>query len=164
MIIVSNTTPLHYIIQIGETRVLKDLFGRIIIPEAVHAEMQHEKTPPAVKDWIAAHPSWLKVRRSDASFVSPRKKLGDGERATIALAIELSANALLMDDRDGIKEARDHDLLVVTTLGVLEKASQKGLIDFRRAVERLSKTNFRMPPLEVIEDMLREAASEDQAD
>ena len=56
MIIVSNTTPLHYLIQIDETRVLKDLFGRIIIPEAVHAEMQHEKTPPAVKDWIAAHP------------------------------------------------------------------------------------------------------------
>jgi len=68
MIIVSDTSPLHYLIQIDETHILKDLFGRVIIPEAVNAEMQREKTPSEVRNWITTHPSWLEVRRSDTSL------------------------------------------------------------------------------------------------
>ena len=57
MIIVSDTTPLHYLIQIDATRILRDLFGHVIIPKAVHAEMQQEKTPPEVRNWMALPPS-----------------------------------------------------------------------------------------------------------
>lgn len=45
MIIVSDTTPLHYLISIDKAELLTDLFGKILIPEAVFAEMSHERTP-----------------------------------------------------------------------------------------------------------------------
>lgn len=155
MIIVSNTTPIHYLIQIGEIDVLQKLFGQIIIPQAVFSEMQREGTPRGVKEWITARPPWLEVRSAHQLLFTPQKKLGDGEREAIALALELSAAALLMDDRDGLKEARRNNVTVITTLNILEAGSQRGLLDLPTALDILAKgTNFRLPPAAVIKEML----------
>ena len=70
--------------------------------------------------------------------------LGLGERAAIALAEELSADALLIDDRDGRREAARRRLPVLGTLRVLADAAEQGLIDLRAALERLTLTNFRV--------------------
>ena len=96
MIVVSDTTPIHYLIQIGEIDILRELFGQVIIPHAVFDEMQREKTPQEVKAWIDARPTWLEVRQTDRSIFIPKKKLGDGERDALALAKELHADAVLM--------------------------------------------------------------------
>ena len=61
MIVVSDTTPIHYLILIEEIDILRDLFGRVIIPQAVFDDMQREKTPQEVKAWIAAPPIWLEM-------------------------------------------------------------------------------------------------------
>ena len=157
MRVVSDTTPIHYLIQIGEIDILRELFGQVIIPQAVFDEMQQEKTPQEVKAWIDAHPAWLEVRQADRSILIPKKKLGDGEREALALAKELHADAVLMDDRDGITEAHRNSITTYPTITILRKAAQEKLLNLPEAIERLSsQTNFRLPPCQVIEKLLQE--------
>jgi len=69
--------------------------------------------------------------------------LGAGEVEAIALALQLKADALLMDDRAGRQEERRRGLSVLGTLGVLATAGRRGLTDVPAAVARLRQTNFR---------------------
>jgi predicted nucleic acid-binding protein len=48
MAVVSDTSSLNYLILIRQVGLLLDLFGRVIIPEAVFQELQDEKTPNEV--------------------------------------------------------------------------------------------------------------------
>ncbi len=155
MIIVSDTTPLHYLIVVKRAELLATLFGAIIIPEAVFTEMAHAKTPLIVREWIAAPPAWVQVKRASPSISAQVKNLGRGETEAIALALEHSADALLMDDRKAIREARKNNLTVLTTLAILELAAIKGLIDFPEVLHELAQTNFRLPPDEIVEEFLR---------
>jgi predicted nucleic acid-binding protein len=124
MIIVSDTTPLRYLIEIDEIYVLEKLFGEVIIPEKVAEELQRPKTPQRVKDWMQARPAWLKVRTADVSLLIPVKKIGDGEREALALALELKADVVLMDDKDAAAEAQRHRILTIPTLRFLSKPPQ----------------------------------------
>lgn len=154
MIVISDTSPINYLILIGEIEILEKLFTRIVVPQAVFRELQHTKTPQPVKDWIANAPSWLEVKQADASLFTPSKKIGDGEREAIALAIELRADAVLIDDRDGTLEARRQSLIAVGTVNLLERAAEKGLLDLPETLERLSHTSFRLPHSEILDAML----------
>jgi predicted nucleic acid-binding protein len=103
---------------------------------------------PALFDkWIADPPAWLHVheapsRQSDHASV---EGLDEGEAAAIALAILIDADLLLMDDRKGVMVARGKGLRVTGTLGVLDLAAQRGLVNFAQAVKRLLGTTFRIP-------------------
>lgn len=152
MIIVSDTTPLHYLILIGHTELLPNLFGEIIIPEAVFAEMSHERTPAAVFDWMKNLPPWIRVKTPSSATTESIKGLGKGETEAIALALEEKADALLMDDKKAIREARNNGLVVITTLGILELAAIKGLIDFPKVLDELALTSFRLPAEEITEE------------
>jgi predicted nucleic acid-binding protein len=105
MIIVSDTTPIRYLVEIGKAQVLESLFGHVIIPRQVFAELQGQKTPLPVREWIQALPQWIEVRTADISLFTPKTKIEDGEREAISLALEVKADALLCDDRKAIKEA-----------------------------------------------------------
>jgi predicted nucleic acid-binding protein len=154
MIVISDTSPINYLILIGEIDILEKLFKRTFVPQAVFSELQHTKTPQRVKDWTANTPSWLEVKKADSSLFTPSKRLGDGEREAIALAIELKADALLIDDRDGTREARSRSLIALGTLNLLERAAEKCLLDLPETLDRLSQTSFRLPPSEILDAML----------
>lgn len=154
MIVISDTSPINYLILIGEIDLLEVLFTRIVVPQAVFSELQHTKTPQPVKDWIANAPSWLEVKQADASLFTPTKRIGDGEREAIALAIELRADAVLIDDRDATQEARRQSLIAVGTVSLLERAAEKDLLDLAETLDRLSKTSFRLPPGKILDAML----------
>ena len=62
MIVIADTSPLHYLVLLEYAEVLQHLYGRVIIPRAVVRELQAERTPPGVRQWIANPPSWLEVR------------------------------------------------------------------------------------------------------
>lgn len=158
MIIISDTTPLHYLILLEKADLLEKLFGKIIIPKAVFREMRHDKTPEAVHKWIARLPEWIEIKKPSAEHLKKVAELGKGETEAIALAIETNADAILMDDRKAIREARKNNLLVLTTLGILELAAAKNLIDFPQTLTELSKTNFRLPPEEIISEFLKREA------
>jgi predicted nucleic acid-binding protein len=61
------------------------------------------------------------------------------------LAIAIEADLLLMDDRKGVVVARGKGLRVTGTLGILDIAAQRGLINFTEAIARLRRTTFRIP-------------------
>ena len=154
MIIVSDTSPIHYLVLIDEIEVLRKLAGQVIIPQAVYRELQDSHTPQQVKDWIDSNPEWIEVRQANLSYYTPKKKLRAGEREAIVLALELHADALLLDDRDGTKEARRQNIPTLSTFGILEEAAKKRLLDFPDAMDKLSQTSFYMPPDEIIQAAL----------
>ena len=143
MIVVADTSPLRYLILIEEIRVLPALYGRVIVPPGVVEELNQERTPSVVRTWLSARPEWLHVQTPQQALPSLQAVLGAGEREAIALAEELSADALLMDDRDGRREAERRSLDVLGTLRVLADGAEHGLLNLRVALERLRLTNFR---------------------
>ena len=60
-VIVSDATPLNYLVVIAAADVLPQLYGRVLIPPAVRAELDHPNTPSAVRERLATSPAWLEV-------------------------------------------------------------------------------------------------------
>lgn len=143
MIVVADTSPLRYLILIEHVHVLPALYGHVVVPPAVIAELNREQTPDLVKTWLSNMPEWLHVQAPMQTLTSPRTVLGAGEREAIALAAELSADALLMDDRHARQEAKRLGVPVLGTLRVLVDASEHGLAHLSTAFDRLRGTNFR---------------------
>ena|SRR5438094_5841915 len=103
MIVVSDTTPLNYLILIGQIDLLPRLYGQVIVPATVAHELQHLRAPASVRAWIGSPPAWLEIR--DVAITEESETLLDaGELAALALAELLHANLLLMDDRAGSKK------------------------------------------------------------
>ena len=153
MIIVSDTSPLNYLILTDYQGVLPVLFGQIIIPQAVLNELQHAKTPQKIKSWIITKPIWLEVRTVSATPKNKLENLDYGEREAIFLAEELGAEAILIDEKDGRREAANLGFITIGTLSVLDRAAERGLISFAEAVQRLRKTPFREPK-QIVEALL----------
>lgn len=143
MIVVADTTPLNYLVLIGEADVLQRLYARVIVPHTVLRELRHPKTPAAVQIWIAQPPEWLE-ERPDPPLDSTLSLLDPGERAALTLAEILQADEILMDDTAGRRIAKRRHLKVTGTLGVLSEAQLAGLLDFDRALAQLRMTNFRL--------------------
>jgi len=143
MIVVSDSSPLNYLILVGQADLLQKLYGTVYIPPAVHDELQRSNTPAPVRLWVARAPVWLKIQSpaipSDASL----NRLGPGEREAIALAEDLHADAILIDERDGRRLAERRHLTVVGTLQVLDTAAEHGLVDLPTVLAQLQTTNFR---------------------
>ena len=68
--------------------------------------------------------------------------MDEGERAAIALAGAIGADLIVMDDRNGVDFARARGFAVTGTLGVLDLAAQRGLINLIEAFTRLKATTF----------------------
>ncbi len=143
--IVADTTPLNYLILIQAADVLPTLYGRVIVPPAVTAELAHLNTPAIVRAWISQPPKWLEVVSLKQPVDSALANLDAGEREAISLASELQAILLLMDERDGVTIARQRGLKVVGTLAVLDIAADHGLVELQTMFERLRATTFRSP-------------------
>jgi predicted nucleic acid-binding protein len=88
-------------------------------------------------------PKWLDVSSPRSPFTA--EQLDAGETDAIAVALELRADVLLIDDLAGRKEAISHGLSIAGTLAVLDQADTQGLIDFERALSLLRNTSFRLP-------------------
>jgi predicted nucleic acid-binding protein len=147
MIVVADTTPINYLILIGEIDVLAKLYGRVVIPSAVQEELTRSRTPENVRAWILRPPAWLEIL-SPAPFHEDTAlaKLDAGERDAIALAEELSADQLIVDEILGRREAERRGLSVIGTIGVLREAAEEGLLDLRISIERLRQTSFHISP------------------
>ena len=114
----------------------------MILPTVVRDELKHRKAPPAVQRWIAGLPSWAEIRQTAHVHDPSVEKLDAGEEEAIALAIELRADLILMDDRDVVLIARSKGFRVAGTLGVLSLAAKHGLINLAEAFERIKRTSF----------------------
>ena len=157
MIVISNTTPLNYLVLIGQQDLLPQLFERVIIPRAVWVELQAEGTPESVSTWLANQPAWLEVRQANLPVDATLSMLDQGEQEAILLAQELEADLLLIDDKDGRLEATRRNIAIVGTLGVLDKAADKNLLDLPETLARLQQASFRASA-ELIRSLLEQDA------
>ena len=156
MIVVSDSGPLNYLIWIEAVDTLPQLYETVVIPEAVQRELSHPKAPVKVRQWVASLPDWVSVQ-------SPKVLLAlsvdIGEQEAISLAVEIGADLILLDDRNGREAAEAQELSVTGTLGVLRQAALRGLIDFADVLMRLSQTNFRASP-ELMRSLLAQFEAE----
>ncbi|NUQ63346.1 MAG: DUF3368 domain-containing protein [Pirellulales bacterium] len=128
MIVVSNTSPIMNLAAIGQLDLLRHLYGRVIIPQAVYNELASRPDLPGgtevqSSDWIATEPA------GNAHLVqSLLVELDRGEAEAIALALELKADLVLIDERLGRRIAGRLGLRFVGVLGVLIEAKHAGRI------------------------------------
>ena len=134
-LVVADTSPIRYLHLIEQVSLLKDLFGSIYLPDDVQAELRHASAPSELRAWAASPPEWLRVV------------------AAPALADVLGADLMLIDERKAARIASQKGFTVTGTLGVLDLACRRGLIEIGPAVERLKATNFRYRP-EMLEGLL----------
>ena len=138
----SDTSPLHYLVECEAIEILPALFKEVLIPPTVHRELQHQKTPPRVSAWAQNLPAWAKVQAP--AVMDDSLNVDQGEKEAICLAREVKAVAILMDDRKGRAEAVRCGLRVAGTVGLLEVAAGRGLLDFAAVIQRLRQTNARL--------------------
>lgn len=151
--VAADTGPLNYLVLIDQAGILPTLFGRVLVAQAVADELRHPGAPAAAKAWMAAPPAWLSFHPDNSGLDADLGRLGAGERETILLATGVRADLILMDDRAGVRAARNRGLTVVGTLGLIERAAHLGLLDLEDAAARLQATNFRCHP-RLLRDLL----------
>ncbi|RME48809.1 MAG: DUF3368 domain-containing protein [Chloroflexi bacterium] len=133
MIVVSNTSPLTNLAAIGQFDLLRYLYEKVHIANGVWNELNAAgkhwpgRNEVATADWIEQH-----AVQNEALVTALRRDLDRGEAETIALALELSADLVLLDEREGRHAARQLGLHVVGVVGVLLEAKHNGFIDLIR--------------------------------
>ncbi|MBW4462307.1 MAG: DUF3368 domain-containing protein [Nodosilinea sp. WJT8-NPBG4] len=143
MIVVADTSPINYLLLIGQIDLLPRLFGQIIIPNAVRDEMLDLDAPPILQQWIAKPLPWLIVQTVTVTDET-LNALDPGEQAAITLAQTLSVDLLIIDERKGRQAASDRGIPIIGTLGILDDATSQGWIDLASAIAQLQQTNFRI--------------------
>jgi predicted nucleic acid-binding protein len=143
MIVVADTSPLNYLLLIAQENLLPELFGRVVIPQAVLNELQGEDAPPQVRQWSSNLPAWIEVKKTSLTTANTALDILDaGEREAILLAQELSADLLLVDDKQARQAAINLGIAVTGTLGILDRAAREDLIDLKTVIDKPQKTSF----------------------
>lgn len=155
MVVISDTSPINYLCQIGQVEILAAIFGHVVIPTAVLTELLHAAAPESVRNFLAETPEWIEIREP-AESGSLTADLGLGERQAIALAEELQANFLIVDDMEARLAAEQRHISVIGTLGVLKLAAQRKLVSLSKVVEDLQKSGFHMSD-SLIKELLGES-------
>jgi predicted nucleic acid-binding protein len=140
MIVVADASPLVILVAIRHVDVLPTLFSEVLIPPEVASELASSKRPSEVRAFIATPPPWLRILAPTSIETIPR--LDSGETAAIALAKEVRAGRLIIDEYRGRKAAVQRGLRVVGTVGVLELAAEMDLINLEEGFERVKRTDF----------------------
>ena len=141
MIVISDTSAITSLLQIGRLEILPALYHEVIIPTEVASEL---------KRFHATLPAFIRVLpvTNLVQFKKLQAELDDGEAAAITLMLEGRGDLLLIDERRGRKVAVREGLLVVGVLGVLLEARRRKLIpSLAEAIGQLEKiADFRISP------------------
>jgi predicted nucleic acid-binding protein len=130
MIIVSNTSPLTNLAAIEQFELLKQLYGELHIASAVWDELNRDgiRWPGSDEveqaNWIQHH----QVKNREL-VIALQRDLDQGEAESIVLALEIKADLLLLDEKEGRHAAQRLGLRVIGVVGVLLEAKAKNLID-----------------------------------
>lgn len=131
MLVVSDTSPLSCLAALGRLDLLEIQFGEISIPPMVKDELKKHPDARALELLEKAFEERkIQVRQSrDSDLIRVlQSNLDQGEAEAIALASELRVDRLLIDERDGRNWARQLDIPLTGTLGILMKAKFSGSI------------------------------------
>ena len=146
-IVIADSACLIGLSKIGELHILRQLFGKILIPSAVFHEVvilgMGRAGAEEVKNakWIETHEV-----ENQLAVKAFRLTLGTGESEAIVLALEREADFIILDDWKARQMALELSLPVIGTVAVLTKAVEKGIIDELQSIlEELRRAGFRFP-------------------
>ncbi|HEY5043269.1 MAG TPA: DUF3368 domain-containing protein [Verrucomicrobiae bacterium] len=127
MIVVSDTSPITTLLQIGKADLLHKLYGEVLIPEAVRAELSasHQSLPDFFQCVAAADREEVKRLLAE---------LDPGEAEAIVLAKEQHADLLLIDENDGRNVATREGLRFIGLISVLVESKLEGFFPSLRDV------------------------------
>lgn len=137
-LVVSDTSALIALSNIGRLEILRDVFGEITITEVVAQEFGYPL------------PSWFKIIgvNNHELFGELEKQLDKGEASVIALALEHPGCLLIIDEIKGRKIALAYKLEIIGTIGLLILAEKKGIInDPLEIAGELMQNGFRLSDL-----------------
>lgn len=146
MIVISDTSPITNLAAIGQLDLLRLLFGRVIVGPAVVRELQKDGGHPGSD--IETF-DWVEVRAaSNQELVHQLEgEIHHGEAETIAIALETSADWVLIDEKMGRKVAMQRGLQVIGVLGILSRAKTEGLVPaLRPLLDQLVGHGFHLQP------------------
>ncbi len=143
MLVIADTSPLRYLTVIGQPELLPTIFGEIWVPGAVLEGLSATSTPEVVRALFEHGQTWLRTREpADRLLRAITQDLDPGERAALALALELKADLVLIDDSAGRREAVALGIRITGTLGVLRLAAERGMVDVPAMLQRLRESGF----------------------
>lgn len=126
MKVVANTTPLISLASVGQLDILKEIFGEIIVADAVYNEIKTKQS----YGYNEIDADYIKVQSikgiAYCDFLLNQLDLGETE--TIILAKEINADFVIIDENIAYRIAKASELNVVRTLSILLRAKDKGLI------------------------------------
>jgi len=165
MPVVSNTSPLLNLAIIDHLFLLPQQFGQVLIPQAVLAELKVNQALPGSNALrTALNEGWLIPQSvSNKALVSLlRQELHQGESEAIALAVEVSAERILLDEKEARQSARALGLALTGILGILLKGWHEGTVASMKVVtERLQReANFWIAP-DLLNQLLQESGELD---
>lgn len=145
MIVVSDTSPICYLLLIDYIEILPELYQIVIIPQAVANELHAAESPSIVRGWISQPPSWLRIQ---TTITAPEalEKIDPGEREAILLAEQLKADLVILDDKAARRIASKRGLTIIGLLGILKDAANADLLNLETTVKRLRKAGFWVAP------------------
>jgi predicted nucleic acid-binding protein len=152
--VIVNTSPLQYLHQVGQLDLFPKLFGRIMSPEAVVAELAAGRRL-GVSLPIPEAVEWIDLR-SPASAVGGLLSwdLGSGESAVLSLALEHPGSWVVLDDKLARQAAFHLNIPLLGTAGMLLRAKRAGhLHAVRPVLSQLAALGFRLTP-ETVRNML----------
>ncbi|MGH2536535.1 MAG: DUF3368 domain-containing protein [Candidatus Promineifilaceae bacterium] len=144
-LVIVNTTPLIALSLIGQLPLLQQLYGEVVVPAAVMAEIL-AGGPAGAGIVEVQQAGWLRqAALADPARADVLADLDRGEAEVIALGQELRAALVIIDERLGRLHARRLGFAVTGTLGVLLRAKQEGLIgEVRPLIHELQRQGIRL--------------------
>lgn len=146
MIVVSDTSPITNLLLVHQLHLLEKLFGKVIITPQVYEELSELEFQKAAIDKL----SWIGISEPHNKNLihDLEKRIDSGEASSIALAVELKADYLLMDEHKGRSEAEKLGLKITGIIGVLLRAKSEKHIDLVKPIlnQLLQEANFRIHP------------------
>jgi len=145
--VVSDTSPLVHLSRLGHLTLLQNLYDQVLIPPAVWRETVEEGRGRAGEAEVrqAVRSGWVEVRAiASGPLVHLLKDgLDDGEAEAIALALESSADLVLLDETQAREKAGVMGLQLTGTLGVLIRARSEGKVEtLRPLLDQLRRESF----------------------
>ena len=159
-IIVADTSPLRYLVQIDQIETLASIVREGVRPLCGvrrTASPFRARGGPKVDELEA----WLEVSVAGGSDDPSLRALDQGEKAAIALGLSLAAGLILIDDRRSAAVARHKGFEVTGTLGILDLGARRRMVDLADALARLLTTNFRRRE-ELLDALLRQHRKRDE--
>jgi len=158
-VVIADTSPVNYLLLIGEIAILPRLYGQVLIPPEVLTELSDADAPLEVLQWVRLRPAWLQTRQVRTVDDDPAlRQLDPGERAAILLAQQEAGALLLIDDAAGRSEATRRGIPSTGTLGILRAAAIRQLLDLPTSLKNLAATNFRVSQRLIVELLAEDTA------